>query len=40
MPVQLEQGNRMVCLYTSAGQLMAINLVPLSALPVPNDYTI
>ena len=27
-PVQLEQGNRMVYLYTSAGLLMAINLVP------------
>jgi len=39
MPVQLEQGNRMVYLYTSAGLLTAINLVPVSALPIPYDHT-
>ena len=38
-PVQLEQCNRMVCLYTSAGLLTAINLVPVSALPIPYDHT-
>jgi hypothetical protein len=38
-PVQLKQGNRMVCLHTSARQSTAINLVPMSALPIPNDHT-
>jgi hypothetical protein len=38
-PVQSEQCNRMVCMYTSASQPMAINLVPMSVLPIPNDHT-
>jgi len=38
-PVQLEQGSRIICMYTSVGQPMAINLVPISALPNPNDHT-
>ena len=37
--VQLEQDKRMVCLYTSAGLLMVINLVPMFTLPIPNDHT-
>jgi hypothetical protein len=39
LTIQLEHGNSMVCMYTSAGQPMAINLVPMSALPIPNDHT-
>jgi len=39
LTIQLEQYNSMVCMYTSASQPMAINLVPMSALPIPNDRT-